>query len=165
MQNNDIDKTKLSSLARRLLSHLEKSFSANEYVSSFSDRLEVVIPGEHVEVGDMHVWVDSDEVIVGIGEHFHTHFATLFYETLSTDEAEAKVVEEALLFIKDFTDKKSILEITYYGNVPRATGVTYPDIVETYTKQGPLSLINLVRRVFKRNKFTKYYKWNGPWQG
>ena len=47
-----------------------------------SDRLEIIIPEKSQETGELHVWLDSDEITVGVGEHFHIHFD--IYSNFST---------------------------------------------------------------------------------
>lgn len=97
---NDIDLSKLDSLSRCFLAEVQKSFPDQNLEIKLTDRLEVVLKAKSPEFGNIHVWLDGDEVTVGIGDFYHTHFETYLDNTVPKDEAESMAVSESINFIK-----------------------------------------------------------------
>ena len=95
-----IDQSKLDSLSRRFLTEVREAFPDRCLDIKVTDRLKVVFPAEHPDVGEIHVWLDREEVTVGIGHFYHTHFETYLDESLPKDDAEAQAVAEAIAFIR-----------------------------------------------------------------
>ena len=107
----------LDSLAREFRAALRHRLPNLECVEHFSDRLIVRIPAHNLETGAITVWLDGDEVTVGIGEYFHTHF-----EAYGTDQAdltqagrERRAAARAAAFIADFIADEIVLRISGNG--------------------------------------------------
>jgi hypothetical protein len=105
------DLTDVDSLSRKFLAELELRPDLGAAQVSRTGRVEVVFPAQHPEVGNIHVWLD-DEVTVGIGEHFHTHFEAYLDSSMPREEGEVQAVKNALAFISDFMQGNLILEVT-----------------------------------------------------
>jgi len=157
------EKVKLDSLSTLFLGRLGTTFPHGQYEASFTDRLEVRFPAVHQEVGDIHVWLDGDEITVGIGDYFHTHFDTYFERDTPEDQAESQAVENALIFINDFLSEKIVLEISYSGLKPTAADVHYLEGEGTAPWVSTGSLLGLIANRLRRRRTTKHYVWSGPW--
>lgn len=51
---NEIDQSKLDSLSVRFLEGVTQAFPDQELDVRFTDRLEVIFPAQHTDVGDIH---------------------------------------------------------------------------------------------------------------
>src|SRR5437879_5627466 len=92
---------KLDSLSQRFLSELERVVPRDGFRTEFTDRLIVTIPGRDAEVGDITVWLDSDEVTVGIGKLHHCHFEVYTQTEPTLDERQQAAAESAASYIRD----------------------------------------------------------------
>lgn len=79
-----------------------------QYIA-FSDRPEWILPAKHPETGEMHVWVDRDEITIGIGGYFHTHFSTDYFNSDDPRENEKEAAREAVKFIQDVLADKVVI--------------------------------------------------------
>jgi hypothetical protein len=99
------------SLSKIFLADLESHISDCRNFIVKSDRLELIIPAKSQETGELHIWVDGDEITVGIGQHFHTHFDTFSnFATLAEREKEAS--RQASQFIQDVLADKVIIYVS-----------------------------------------------------
>jgi hypothetical protein len=106
----------LDSLSRAFRDALGERLPAVRRVEHFTDRLIVTIPAQHAETGPITVWLDGDEVTVGIGERFHTHFeAYLDASDLPQAERERRAAAQAAGFIADFMADRILLRVTRDG--------------------------------------------------
>ena len=103
----------LDSLAREFRAALRHRLPNLEWVEDFSDRLIIRIPAHNPETGAITVWLDGDEVTVGIGEYFHTHFEAYLTEQaeLTQTERERRAAARAAAFIADFMADEIVLRI------------------------------------------------------
>ena len=110
--------TSLDGLSQLFLHELEGTFPSEEWEATFTDRLEVVIPATDARFGEIHVWLDADEVTVGIGQFFHTHFETYLDDSLSKSEANRQAATGAIEFIQGVVSDRFVLVIYYKGEDP-----------------------------------------------
>jgi len=109
------DEARLDALAREFRRVLQQRLKHISLREEFTDRLVVTIPGAHPETGDIVVWLDGDEVTVGIGEHFHCHFETYLEEGQPQVERERLAAERAVDFIASFMSDSIVLRVTREG--------------------------------------------------
>lgn len=102
----------LDSLSAAFFQELESIVPDYERFVAFSDRPEVIIPAKHSETDEMHIWLDGDEITLGIGEHFHTHFSTYYFNSDDPIENERQAVREAITFIRDVLADKVVVYIS-----------------------------------------------------
>lgn len=59
----------------------------------------------------MQIWLDGEEITPGIGEYFHTHFRTDYYDSddPGENESEAEVVRRAIGFIQAVLADKVVI--------------------------------------------------------
>jgi hypothetical protein len=133
----------LDSLAREFRAALRRWLPNLEWVEDFSDRLIIRIPAHNPETGAITVWLDGDEVTVGIGEYFHTHFEAYLTEQAeqTQTERERRAAARAAAFIADFIADEIVLRIgdgRYAGTFHRAIKKEPPGPEETdYLWSGP----------------------------
>ncbi len=155
-------RSKLDSLSNIFLNKFEEAFKGLSYVLEFSDRLELSIPPIDHRVGDIHIWLDGDEVTVGIGALFHTHFETYLDEKLDRQEAEDQATSNAIEFINDVLEDQVVIEIKYEGKKQVRASTQYIDdnecssvIIPIHEKKG------ILNRMFPpKNKIEKLL-WSG----
>jgi hypothetical protein len=82
---------------------------------AFTDRLVVTIPARHLETGAIIVWLDGDEITIGIGEHYHCHFETSLDEGVPQTESERLAAQRAVDFIAEFMADSIVLRISREG--------------------------------------------------
>jgi hypothetical protein len=156
-------KSSLDQLSRLLLDAMEAFFPREAWEATFTDRLEVVISAADPRFGDIHVWLDGDEVTVGIGEYFHTHFETYLDDSVSKSEADRKAATEAIEFIRQVVSDMYVLEIHYKGNhrtraqiVPLGETGRYSVTVSIGEKSG-----GIWKRLFPTKERIDRYVWSG----
>lgn len=159
---NEIDRTKLDSLSARFLVEVTREFPNQDFDVRFTDRLEVVFPACHPAVGDIHVWLDGNEVTVGIGLLYHTHFEADLEGEMSNGEAETHAVADALAFIRDFLNGDTIVHVVLRGNHPIAAAVCRPQEKAFPSYVTAVGGWNFLARLFRRDKRIKSFKWCGP---
>lgn len=99
------------SLSRIFLADLESYIPDCHKFIVESDRLELIIPAKSQETGKLHIWLDGDEITIGIGQYFHTHFDTYSnFPTLIERERDASL--QANRFIQDVLADKVIIYIS-----------------------------------------------------
>jgi hypothetical protein len=110
---------RLDCLSREFRAALRHRLPDLKYDEAFTDRLIVTISAQHPETGAITVYLDGDEVTVGVGEHFHTHFEAYFTEQadLTQTELERRAAARAAAFIADFMADEIVLRISREGRV------------------------------------------------
>ena len=84
------------SLSKMFLADLESHIPDCRKFIVESDRLELIIPAKSQETGELHIWLDGDEITIGIGQYFHTHFDTFSnFATLAEREKDASQIGRA----------------------------------------------------------------------
>jgi len=102
----------LDSLSAVFFQELKSILPDYERFVVFSDRPELVIPAKHPETGELHVWLDDDEITIGIGESFHTHCCTYFFNSDDRSENEREAAREAVAFIRDVLADKVVVHVS-----------------------------------------------------
>ena len=74
------------------------------------------IPAAHPEVGDLLVWDDVEELTIGIGAHHHGHHSLYMYDDLPSGEAEDRVVQEAMDFVRALFAQRLVLGLSWDGD-------------------------------------------------
>ena len=141
------DEARLDSLAREFRTVFQQRLDNVRPREEFTDRLVVTVPALHPETGDIVVWLDGDEVTVGIGEHFHCHFETDLDGGVPQADRERLAVERAVEFIEAFMADSIVLRVrreggrvVSAGTHPVDTQEASPDANETdYLWSGPSS--------------------------
>jgi len=139
------DEARLDSLARAFRTVCRQRLSDVQPREEFTDRLVVTVPALHPETGDIVVWLDGDEVTVGIGEYFHCHFETDEAEGVPQAERERLAAERAVEFIASFMAGSIVVRVrrergrvVSAGTHPVDTQRSAPDADETdYLWSGP----------------------------
>jgi hypothetical protein len=139
------DEARLDSLARKFRAVFQQRLGDMQPREEFTDRLVVTVPALHPETGDIVVWLDGDEVTVGIGEHFHCHFETYLDEGVPQAHREGLATERAVEFIEAFLADSIVLRVrreggrvVSAGTHPVDTQQASPDAGETdYLWSGP----------------------------
>lgn len=103
---NNMESYNLDNLSRSFLSELERCVSITVFSISFADHLVVTIPAKSPEVGDLTVHVNADEVVVHIGQYYHTHFETYTIEAATPGESEKVAAGDAAHFIRDVLEQR-----------------------------------------------------------
>ncbi|MFO0962640.1 MAG: hypothetical protein U0625_06995 [Phycisphaerales bacterium] len=133
---------KLDTLSQRFLSELERVMPRDGFRAEFTDRLVVTIPAKHAEVGDITVWLDGDEVTVGIGQLHHCHFEVCIQTDPTLDEREQAAAESAARYIRDILDERVHFQVEFEAGRCRGSGSWYPEHSERFR---PLSGVDEVR--------------------
>lgn len=121
----------LDNLSRSFLAELERLVPREVFRTEFSDRLVVTIPARNQDVGDITVWLDADEVTVGIGQIHHTHFEVYAQSPSETlQEREQAAAERAAQFIHDFMDEKIRVQVQFEHGRCLGGGSWYPELSE-----------------------------------
>ena len=136
--------SRLDSLSREFRAALLHRLPDLKYREEFTDRLVVTIPAHHPETGAITVWLDGDEVTVGIGEYFHTHFEAYLVERTEPTQTERErgAAARAVAFIADFMADEIVLRISRDGRYASTShrsiqkGLPGPEEVE-YLWSGP----------------------------
>ena len=116
------DEARLDPLAREFRAAFRRQLADKDSYEEFTDRLVVTIPALHPETGSIIVWLDGDEVTVGIGEHFHCHFETYLDETVAPDERNRVAAERAVEFIANFMSDSIVLRVQREGDRVASAG-------------------------------------------
>jgi hypothetical protein len=152
----------LDELSIIFLRKLRDTFPSEDWEATFTDKLEVVIPPIDDRIGEIHIWLDGDEVTVGIGQLFHTHFETYLDDSLSKTEANEQAVLKTIEFIRDVLADKYVIEICYKGNNPTRARV-FPlgeEGLESWTI--PIGgITEILRILFSPKKKIARYVWSG----
>lgn len=106
------DDVRLDALAREFRTVFQQRLGHVNAQEEFTDRLIVAIPASHRETGNIVVWLDGDEVTVGIGEHFHCHFETYLDDSIPQVERERLAVARAVDFIASFMADSIVLRVS-----------------------------------------------------
>jgi hypothetical protein len=152
----------IDSLSERFLTELSLRSELGPSRVSKTDRVEVVFPAKDPEVGNIHVWLDGDEVTVGIGESFHTHFESYLDSSVSKEEGEFEAIRSALDFISDFMKGRLILDVKYRGDRPTGATVRAPGEKRKASATVGIGLKHITSRIRNRRTGTRRYSWNGP---
>lgn len=120
-----VDEDRLDSLAREFRIAFQRRLGHVNRREEITDRLVVTIPALHQGTGDIVVWLDGDEVTVGIGEHFHCHFETYLDESLPESERERRAAQRAVDFIAEFMADSIVLRVWRKSGRVVSAG-TYP---------------------------------------
>jgi hypothetical protein len=97
-----------------LMPELVRLFSERGLVPGTGDVI-AVIPGVDAEVGDLTLWDDGDEVMVGLGTLTHTHFAS-YDDSLSNQDARAQIALEVTDFAQALLDERQWLWVSPNGS-------------------------------------------------
>ena len=125
-------------ILRHLIPKLEAAFPGQFSVAGDV----VTFPQKHPAVGCVEVHDDAEELTVYAGNFTHVHFSS-FDSTLSAEQAEARIADDTVAFLRKlFTD-----EIVLWGSL-RGRGGCY----ERAT--GPSSFFSFMRG--------QEYVWSGP---
>ncbi len=115
--------------------------------------LQFIFRGKSEET-EITIYCDPDELTVGIGEHFHTHFDMYSSEQETDIEKYKEAGKNAIGFIQAFMRNEIWLEVTFRGNEDVEASIcdkndSYSVVVpvETSKKKGKES-----KRIFKWDK-------------
>jgi len=133
---------KLDSLSQRFLSELERFVPQDGFRTEFTDRLVVTIPARDVEVGDVTVWLDGDEVTVGIGKLHHCHFEVYTQTGPTLGEREQAAAESAASYIRDILEDRVHFQVQFEAGRCRGSCSWYPEHSE---RLRPLSGVDEIR--------------------
>lgn len=152
------EEAKLDPLAELFRSAFQDRFAHLRYEEEFTDRLTVTIPAVHPETGEIVVWIDGDEVTVGIGRYFHTHFEAYVGSEPPEEEDRRWATEHALAFIDDFMTERTFLRV--YMKDGKFTGssiipVDRPEVARS-------TLFSLLWGNNRGRRQTIDYLWSGP---
>jgi hypothetical protein len=106
------DEGRLDSLAREFRAAFQRRLPHVDACEEFADRLVVTIPALHPETGAIVVWLDGDEVTVGIGKHFHCHFETYLDQGIPEAQRARLAAQRAVDFIALFMADAIVLRIS-----------------------------------------------------
>jgi hypothetical protein len=105
----------LSPLARKFLRRFVQEFPMVTRDEEPIDTGFLRIPAVHPKVGDLQVWDDEEELTIGVGEHHHNHYSLYMYSDLPSSEAEDRVVEDALSFLRELFAHQVVLGLSWDG--------------------------------------------------
>ena len=105
----------LDGLSQVFLNTFRRMLPNVNHKEEVTDRLEVTVPAQSPDVGDIVARLDGDEVTISIGDYFHCHFSTFLQEGLSPAEAESEAAREAVEYIADFMADEVILRLHFTG--------------------------------------------------
>ena len=117
----------LDSLSQRFLTELERVVPRDSFRKEFTDRLIVTITARDSEVGDITVWLDGDEVTVGIGKLHHSHFEVYTQRAELLDEREQAAAENATGYIRDLLDDRIHIQVQYELGRCKGSCSWYPE--------------------------------------
>jgi hypothetical protein len=146
-------------LAAVFLEKFKDHFPSLNYEWAGEEPPHLAIHAIHPDVGPIDVWFDGDELTIGIGEYFHTHFSLYDYEDLPEEQQWQASSDEAVRFIDDFISERIILSIKYFGGEPRSASIFYEDDPEHCStivpaqKDSPKPASKEIKEIF--------YKWSG----
>ena len=120
--NIKINKTLLG----MFLTMFEASYPQTKFNLGTFPNADIVFPARHPDTGDIQVWDDGDELTIGIGDFFHTHFDPVEQESdeRTKDEAKVECVASAVSFVGEFLDDRKILYVQFSGEEPGAVAIT-----------------------------------------
>jgi hypothetical protein len=110
------------------------------------EQLVLSLPAAHPAVGELTIWIDADEITVGIGEHFHCHFPTYLHDEPTSNAAEQEAAQEAAAFVRDVLDNRVVLHLHSEAGQVRWSGTYHLD---RYPQR-------------KNDRGTRQYLWSGP---
>ena len=84
-------------IAQTLLAALRAHFPDRELRLGTPPEPVIIIPAQHLAVGDISIWDDRDEVTLEIGDITHGHFAA--YDASSADELVQAVTDQVIAFL------------------------------------------------------------------
>ena len=99
------------SLSKIFLADLENYIPDCHKFIVESDRLELIIPAKNQKTGELHIWLDGDEITIGVGQFFHTHFDT-FSNFATLTEREKDASRQANQFIQDMLADKIVIYVS-----------------------------------------------------
>jgi len=127
----------LKPLPRKLLAAFREAFpdlGHSEAVDRGTPLL--TVPARHPESGDLRLWLQSDEVAIGVGERFHTHVATYLYDFADLGAKEDAVVEEVIDYVRDVLADRVVMSAHASNRWARMehlehapTGPPEPDVI------------------------------------
>ena len=142
----------LDHLSQSFLSELERVVPSGGFHTEFTDRLIVTIPARSAEVGALTIWLDGDEITVGIGEIHHTHFMvdcepgeTLEAREIATAVATANYIADVLAdrvrFQLQFEKGRCRVALTWYPGLTQPPHrVTGADEFRNYVWSGRIAV-------------------------
>jgi len=152
---------KLDDLSREFYNSFIESVINVQFDYDFSKALMIRIPAKNQDFGDMKIYLDTDEITVGLGEHFHTHFDRYSYQDeISNNDVRRNIILDTLEFINEVLNDKILQEVEMQGDKLISSSVTYLGKTQNgYTKM--MTLPGLVRKLFKKDKIKMQYVWSG----
>lgn len=150
------EEAKLDPLAVLFRAAFQDRFAHLRYDEEFTDRLTITIPAHHQETGDIVVWIDGDEVTVGIGEYFHTHFEAYLGSEPPEEVDRRLATEHALDFIESFMTERTFLRVYMKGGKYVGASIIPADRPEAARS----TLLNLLLGYNRRQEID--YFWSGP---
>lgn len=130
----------------KLIKILEQKFGKDKFSIGSGDEPAITFLAAHPAVGDLQIWDDGCEAIVGIGEITHGHFSC-FQENITQDEIEQEVAESVADFVEDMLADKFRLWRSKSGG---AGGWQW---IDSASESNPMSDFE---------KDADYFLWSGP---
>jgi len=89
-------------LARKLLAAFREAFPGLGHREAMDRGTPLLaVPARHPETGGLRLWLQADEVTIGVGERFHDHVATYLYDFADRGAREDAVVEDVIEYVRD----------------------------------------------------------------
>lgn len=127
-------------LKEAIIGALKKAFGDEVRIDKYSD-IFAKFDGKHPSVGDLTLGLDSEELIVSIGDITHGHFGSYLAAATDADPEEA-VAESVVGFLNDLFDDKYLL-----FKSEGSGGWARDDMIEDSDMRSPN---------------VRWFKWSGP---
>ncbi len=145
--SNEADSRFPSVLAAALHDAFRRALPDAPYTATVEDdQLVLTLPAANPEVGELTIWIDEDEITIGIGEHFHCHFPTYLHDDVAPSNAQQEAVEQAVAYVLDVLNNRIVLQIHSEGGQVRWSGTYHLDRYPEW----------------KTSPGTRQYLWSGP---
>jgi hypothetical protein len=80
------------------------------------------------------------------------------------DQAEARAVDDSLIFIRDFINGETVLNVTFRGKRPVGASLSCPQDQRLLSCVSALGGRDILARLLRRKKQIRSFKWSGPVQ-
>ena len=117
----------LDHLSRELLAQLHRVLPAKALRTEFKGRLVITIQARVPEVGDITIWLEGDEITVGIGELHHSHFEVYTQSADTLDERERLAAESAVEYIRDIIEERVRFRVQFQQGRCLGSSSWYPE--------------------------------------
>jgi hypothetical protein len=150
----------LSDLSREFYLSFTCSMPGVIYEYYFLGCLEIRIPAVNDNFGDIRIWIDNEEIIIGLGDNFHMHFETYSCGGNISDSAiRKKVINDAIEFIRMVISDRILLRLKFKHDRLVSSHIVHLDKLKG--KYILIPLRGFLKRLIPGKTLVSEHTWSG----